>query len=241
MTTNAGETGAPPAVPEETTVEVARAETERGELVLRRRTTSKAADVWELRAGGVFVMDSQQTSTETELAALALERVEHPRRVIVGGLGLGFTLQRVLADQRVEEVVVVEIEERLVRWMREGTVPFGPAILADKRVRVVNADILTALGEVTTRHDLLLLDVDNGPGYLVHETNAGVYEHDFVATTKRILNPGGVLAVWSAARAPELLDVLTRVYGDAEEQRFDVLLGDRPEEYFLYLAQRRVD
>ena len=79
-------------------VEVARAESERGEVVLRRRIEERAADALELRVNGVFVMDTRETASETELAAAALELVEHPRRVVVGGLGLGYTAQRVLAD-----------------------------------------------------------------------------------------------------------------------------------------------
>ncbi len=155
-----------------TYAEVARAESERGEVVLRRRIEENAADVLELRVNGVFVMDTRETSTEVELAAAALELVEAPRRVVVGGLGLGFTLQRVLADHRVEEVRVVEIEESLIGWMRDGTIPHGPELLADKRVHVVGADIAMAVAEATSTYDLVLLDVDNGPGYLVHDDNA---------------------------------------------------------------------
>ena len=122
-------------------VEIARAESPRGEVVLRRRANGTGADVLELRVNGVFVMDTLETTSEIELAAQALELVEEPSTVLVGGLGLGFTLQRVLADPRVERAVVVEIEETLVQWMRDGTVPVGPALLADTRATVVNADI----------------------------------------------------------------------------------------------------
>src|SRR5688572_16190242 len=104
-------------------VEIARAESERGEVVLRRHTSGLGADVIELRVNGVFVMDTHETGTEIELAAAALDLVPNPRDVVVGGLGLGFTTQRVLADSRVERVVVVEIEEALVGWMRDGTIP----------------------------------------------------------------------------------------------------------------------
>ena len=133
---------------------------------------------------------------------------------------------------------MVEIEESLVGWMRDGTVPHGPALLADQRVRIVNADILMAIAEARDTHDLLLLDVDNGPGYLVHDGNADVYGRDFLARCREILNDRGVLVVWSAARAPELLAALEDVFEAAEERSYDVLLQDRPEEYFLYLARR---
>ena len=218
--------------------EIARAESERGELVLRRRTSEAGADVLELRANGVFVMDTLETSSEIELAALALDLVAEPRGVVVGGLGLGYTLQRVLADARVEQVVVVEVEEALVGWMRDGTVPHGPALLADERVRIVNADIAMAVAEARRTYDLLLLDVDNGPGYLVHDDNAGLYSTGTLERCRSLLNPDGVLVVWAANASPELLARLTEVFGEAEERACDVLLQDRPEQYFLYAARR---
>lgn len=219
-------------------VEVARAETERGEVVLRRRTTGTGADVLELRVNGVFVMDTLETTSEIELAAQALEAVDSPGAVLIGGLGLGFTLQRVLADPRVERAVVVEIEEPLVRWMRDGTVPHGPALLADTRASIVNADIAMAVAEARSTYDLVLLDVDNGPGYLVHQANEAVYEHPFLRRCRDVLRDRGVLVVWSANPAPELLAAMREVFGGAEEQAHHVLLQDRPEEYYLYLSRR---
>jgi len=219
-------------------VEVARAESERGELVLRRRVEERAADVLELRVNGVFVMDTHETTSETELAAVALGLVDDPRDVVVAGLGLGYTTQRVLADPRVEQVKVVEIEESLVGWMRDGTVPHGPGLLADKRVHIVNADIVMAVAEASSTYDLVLLDVDNGPGYLVHDTNSGVYEHDFLVSTHRILNTGGALVVWSAAPAPGLVATMEQVFGNCTEHRYDVQLQEREEQYLLYLSHR---
>ena len=90
-------------------VEIARAESERGELVLRERRDEAAAASLELRVNGVFVMDTLETSTERALASAALELVADPRAVVVGGLGLGFTMHEVLADARVEKCAVVEI------------------------------------------------------------------------------------------------------------------------------------
>jgi len=218
-------------------VEVARAESARGEVVLRRRIDEHAADTLELRVNGVFVMDTRETTSETELAAAALALVEDPRDVVVAGLGLGFTTQRVLADHRVEQVKVVEIEDSLVGWMRDGTIPHGPALLADRRVHVVNADIVMAVAEATSTYDLVLLDVDNGPGFLVYDANAGLYERDFLVSVRRIVNPGGALVVWSASPAPELASVLEEVFGNCAEHRYDVVLQEREEQYLLYLSR----
>ena len=137
--------------------------------MLREHRPADGPSSLELRANGVFVMDTLEVGTERALATAALDLVAEPRAVVVAGLGLGYTMHEVLADSRVERCVVVELEEALVGWMRDGTVPHGPAMLADERVTVVVADIAAAVAEARpASYDLLLLDVDNGPGHLVH-------------------------------------------------------------------------
>lgn len=219
-------------------VEIARAESERGELVLRECRPTDGPTSLELRANGVFVMDSLEVSSERALATAALELVATPRAVVVGGLGLGFTMHEVLADSRVEKCVVVEIEQALVDWMRRGTIPHGPALLADERVSVVVADIALAIAEARpASYDLILLDVDNGPGYLVHDTNAALYDEPFLAAAHAVLREGGALVVWSASEAPALEKVLRRVFGQAEARSQAVQLQDRDEHYWLYVAR----
>ena len=161
-----------------------------------------------------------------------------PRRVVIGGLGLGFTLHEVLADQRVEQVVVVEIEDALVQWMRDGTVPHGPAYLADQRVSVVAADIRVAMAEATpAAYDLVLLDVDNGPGFLVHDDNVALYQRTFLEQTRACLSPGGALVIWSAAESPTLQKEMREAFGNAVAVPFEVTLQSRDEQYWIYLSR----
>jgi spermidine synthase len=228
-------------MPEVEYVEVARAESERGELVLReRRPVDGGPTSLELRANGVFVMDTLEVSTERAMAQAALAQVAEPRAVVVAGLGLGYTMHEVLADSRVEKCSVVEIEPALVDWMRAGLVPDGPALMADERVTVVVADIVAALVEAReTSYDLVLLDVDNGPGYLVHDANAALYRAPALEAARQALRTGGVLVVWSAAEAPELEQAMRSVFGDAEGRPYDVMLQDRDEQYWLYFGRVR--
>ncbi len=224
---------------ETTYVEIARAESERGELVLRER---RAADgggptSLELRANGVFVMDTLEVATERALATAALAAVAAPRAVAVGGLGLGFTMHEVLADPRVETCRVVEVEQALVDWMRDGTIAHGPAMLADERVGVVVADIAVAVAEARPgTYDLVLLDVDNGPAYLVHAANAALYETPFLQQVRAMLRPGGAVAVWSAAEAPGLERALAEVFATTRAVAHDVRLQERDERYWLYVG-----
>lgn len=221
-------------------VEVARCDSERGELVLReRRPDGGGSTVLELRANGTFVMDTAEHASERALADAALDAVADPRRVLVGGLGLGFTLDRVLGDSRVEHVDVVEIEPALVDWMRDGTIPHGRRLLADSRARVVVADIARAVTEAgDATYDVVLLDVDNGPDQLVHDANRAIYDEPFLRTVHARLDAGGALVVWSAARAPGLLETLRSVFGDVEERDHAVRLQERDDHYWLYAARR---
>lgn len=225
--------------------EVARCDSDRGELVLRERRpgpedSSGGPTVLELRANGVFVMDTAEHASEVALADAALALVDQPARVLVGGLGLGFTLDRVLGDHRVEHVDVVEIEPALVEWMRDGTIRHGRRLLADERLRVVVADIGAAVAEAgETSYDVVLLDVDNGPGHLVHVTNAALYDTPFLTDVRERLADGGALVVWSADRAPALLEALREAFDEAAEHRQEVRLQDRDEHYWLYAAHRR--
>jgi spermidine synthase len=224
-------------------VELARATSERGEVVLRERRPAlpegpgDPAAVIELRVNGVFVMDTLETTSELALATAALSQVEEPRTVLVGGLGLGFTAHEVLSDRRVERLVVAEVEEALVGWLRDGTVPHGPAFLADERLTVVVADVRQVVAETPSdTYDLVLLDVDNGPGFLVYDDNAEVYEPAFLRAVADALRPGGAVAIWSAAEAPGLHEALTQVFGHAAPLPLDVRLQGRDEQYWLYLA-----
>jgi spermidine synthase len=218
-------------------VEVARAESSRGEIVLRERRDENTPTILELRVNGVFVMDTLETTSERALARAALKLVARPARVLVGGLGLGFTMHEVLADPRVEECTVVEIEPAVVAWMRDGTIDHGPQLLADERVTVVVADVSMALAESgEAAYELVLLDVDNGPDYLVHDANEALYKEPFLQAVHRAT--GQVLVIWSAAEAPQLQAAMAAVFGNVEATPYDVRLGHRDDQYWLYSSRK---
>ncbi|MGH8838761.1 MAG: hypothetical protein ACRDVO_05810 [Jiangellaceae bacterium] len=221
---------------------LARAEGVTGELTLRRRVAAGSGvdAVYELIVDGVFLMDTAETSTERLLADAVLDRLAVPRRILVGGLGLGVTLAGLLTEVRVENVDVVEIEPLLVRWLRSGLVPPVDAALADPRVHVTVADIRDVLRDaVISTYDGVLLDVDNGPDFLVRPANAAVYRTASMRDAARALVPGGVLAVWSAARSSDLMTTMADDVGPCEEVVWTVEREGRPMTYHIHLARRR--
>ncbi len=108
----------------------------------------------------------------------ALEGAPPGARVLVGGLGVGFSLVAALADPRVAAVTVVEVRPDIVRWHDPGQAlaRWSAGALADPRTRVVVADLLTWLRTTDERFDAICLDTDNGPDWLVHSDNAGLWD-----------------------------------------------------------------
>jgi spermidine synthase len=208
---------------------VARTESAVGEVALRRR-----GDVVELIVGGVFVMDTVDVSTEVELATLPLARHRAPHRVLVGGLGLGFTAAAVLADDRVAHLAVVEIAAPLADWARAGLLPVR---LDDDRLDLRTGDVADVLAAEPGEWDLVLLDVDNGPGFLVRAENAALYAGPGLALAVAALAPGGLLAIWSSHRAPELAEALGSIGGEVEEVCREVHREGRALDYAIYLLR----
>lgn len=220
---------------------IAATATPRGEIALRERLDPDGSVVHELIVAGVFAMDTADTSTETALAVRALAAVEAPGRVLVGGLGLGFTPWQVLKDSRVREVHVVEIEEDLVQWARLGLTPTLGVLARHPRVNLHAQDVSTVLAgddpDAQGPWDLVLLDVDNGPSFLVHRGNEQLYSaHGLTGALARVAS-GGVLAIWAAQREPELLTTLEAL-APTEEILLPVERDGRTLEYALYLARR---
>lgn len=205
-----------------------------GEVVLRARADGHH----ELIVDGVFAMDTVQTSTERALAVAALGRVDGDAlRVVVGGLGLGCTIRALLDDERVAAVDVVELEPALVEWLHDGAVPGADDLLRDPRVRVHVGDVLDRLPALPAGSaDCVLLDVDNGPSFLVHGSNASVYEATFLRCCLRVLRPGGVLAVWASDPSPALRDRLAAEAAACEELPLPVEREGHQFTYALYLA-----
>lgn len=164
------------------------------ELELVRR-----GDEWEVRAGGSTLMSSRTHASEEALAAIAFERSPRARRVLVGGLGLGFTLRATL-DRLPQggRVVLAELAPALVRWNRVHVAALAGRPLDDARVELRVSDVGDVLRASANGYDAILLDVDNGPTALAYAANAWLYSDAGVRASLAALRSGGVLTVWAA-------------------------------------------
>lgn len=176
-----------------------------GEVVLRRH-----GSLLQIIANGCFLMDtsdgrSERLLVDAALAALdaADTRAGHgPRQephVLIGGLGVGFSLAHAAAAPRWGRITVVEREPAVIEWHRAGPLAeLSARALADPRARIVEADLVAYVHETSDTFDALCLDIDNGPDWTVTEGNDGLYSPAGLRDCARVLTPGGVLAVWSA-------------------------------------------
>jgi spermidine synthase len=199
--------------------------------------------VLELIVAGVFTMDSAHTGTERALADLAVRHLRPAPaaglRALVGGFGLGHTLAALLERDEVTAVQVVELEPLLPQWAAEGLLGATGLLLGDPRVVVQVGDVAEMVAGLPAGGiDVLLLDVDNGPGFLVHPGNAPLYRRPFLTAAAAALRPGGVLAVWSADPAPDLASELRAACGECTEVPLPVHRDGRDLTYVVYLARR---
>ncbi|MFW6051540.1 MAG: spermidine synthase [Myxococcota bacterium] len=208
-----------------------------GEWVLRRRRLPDG-HVYEMIANGAFLMDSREHGSEEALARLGVEGlVADPPEVLVGGLGFGYTLRAVL-DAGAGPVTVAELAPAVVQWVRGPLRHLAGAPLTDPRVTVHVGDVAALTAGADARWDAILLDVDNGPEFLVHESNAGLYTPEGLRRMHRALSPGGRLALWSSSPSPRFHAALRAVFGDARARPLPVHREGHRFEYVVYVADR---
>ena len=169
-----------------------------GEMILYRRGNDHMilVDREEL-------MSSRMSGSEEALATITAERLgpKPGQRWLVGGYGMGFTLRAALkALPRDAEVVVAELVPEIVDWAKGPMAAMTRGSLADPRTRIVIDDVANGIAE--GGWNAVLLDVDNGPDGLVRAENDRLYSDAGLAALKRALKPGGIAAIWSAAKDP---------------------------------------
>jgi spermidine synthase len=222
----------------ETIETIARHTGPRGEVVLRRRLGA-GTPVEELIINGTFAMDSSDRSSESLLGELVL-RSDQARRVLVGGLGLGYTVAAVSAKD-VDVIDVVEFEQCLIDWAHQGVTATLATVAKDPRVRLHAADVrdvLAGLRGPVGPWDAIVLDVDNGPDFLIHDENRALYTEEGMQAAYDRLTGSGTLAIWCQSAAPGLRAVLEGIAPQVLEHIVEVARGERSFRYAIYTVSR---
>ena len=170
------------------------------ELRLMRR----GAD-FSMMLGPNELMNSRLSGSEEALATLACRRIEAVKRpnLLVGGLGMGFTLRAALAVLGTDaRITVAELVPAVIAWARGPMANVFADSLNDPRASILNADVIEVIRSHPSAFDAILLDVDNGPEGLIRKANDALYDLKGLKAIRRALRPGGVLAVWSSGPNP---------------------------------------
>ncbi len=194
-----------------------------------------------IRVNGRELMSTRHTLSEEQLGVVACQgRAQLPGvRVLIGGLGLGFTLRAALANLgRDARVVVAELIPEVVTWNRNPAYPLSAAALADPRTQVVLGDVADILGQGQDRFDAIMLDADNQTTNMNTAGNTSLYHSAGLAKVWRKLKPGGTVVYWSAGEEPLFAKRLATSGFGVEVQRVRkhptaggyhvLLLGHRP-------------
>ncbi len=173
-----------------------------------------------LKLNGRQLMGSNSTVSELLLADLACAWRPHRQkpRVLIGGLGLGFSLRRVLeltGPQAIAEVA--ELLPEVVAWNREFLGDLNGRLLDDPRVEIFTGDVFDCIKKGAARYDAILLDVDNGPTSFVQRANSQLYDRKGISLIRRSLKPAGRVAFWSAEREPAFEASFARAGFEVEE------------------------
>ncbi len=182
---------------------------------------------WEVRADRATLMSNRAHGSEDALPRLALREVPRASRILLGGLGLGYSLRATLdllpADG---EVVLAELSPSVVKWNRTHVADLAGRPLDDRRVRLFEGDVRDSLRNCAA-YDAILLDVDNGPSSFVHDRNAGLYTRAGVRAAFEALRAPGVLVVWSLTRDEPYLRRLREAGFSASEHLTPARAGGR--------------
>ncbi len=204
-----------------------------GELRLMRR-----GDEYSIMAGPITLMNSRLHGSEESLAALTLARIANRKapRLLIGGLGMGFTLRAALAiAPKDARIVVAELLPAVVEWAKGPMAPVFGDCLDDPRVQVAVEDVSASIGKGP--YDAILLDVDNGPEGLTRAANDALYDASGLARAKAALTPSGVLSVWSSAPHAGFTKRLAAAGFRVEEARVPARRGGgRGAKHVIWLA-----
>ncbi len=213
---------------------IERCTTPRGEIQLQRRGTD-----YEIISNGTFLMATYNGESEKQMVKAALDACETDDcSVLIGGLGVGYSLAAALRDPRVGHVTVVEIEQKIIEWHRTYLSGFSEHALDDKKTTVIHADLIQWIPQTRESFDAICLDIDNGPDWTVFEENHVLYENGGLEALSLLLNPGGAVSFWSASSSQLFLQRLRTYFSEVEELAVE---QKRNAPDYIYIARKPCD
>ncbi len=208
----------------------------RGDIRLIQR-----ADEFSIMLGTIALMNSRLSGSEEAMASLSWARInDRPRaHMLIGGLGMGFTLRAALAElPATTKITVAELMPAVLAWAKGPMASIFEGCLDDPRVDVKINDVRRVIKAAQGSYDAILLDVDNGPDGLTVETNDALYSMAGLKAAKAALRPGGVLAIWASAPDRAFTQRLQRAGFQVDEERVRAHRKSRGTRHVIWLATK---
>lgn len=199
------------------------------------------ADEFSIMLGTIALMNSRLSGSEEAMASLSWARIrDRPRaHMLIGGLGMGFTLRAALAElPATAKITVAELMPAVLDWAKGPMAAIFDGCLDDPRVDIKISDVRDIIASAKASYDAILLDVDNGPDGLTIETNDGLYSMKGLNAAKAALRPGGVLAIWASAPDRAFTQRLQRAGFAVEEERVRANRKSRGSRHVIWLATK---
>ncbi|WP_462324736.1 spermidine synthase [Desulfoplanes sp.] len=196
---------------------------------------------YSIRVGAEELMNSRVHGSETALAELTCAKIRSiaAPAILIGGLGMGFTVAAALAHLDAKAIVTVaELIPEVVEWNRTVLAAFAGRPLFDKRVQVKTADVAEIMRNNPGKYDAILLDVDNGPEAMTHRENSKLYTMQGLKRARTALRPGGILSVWSAGPSLAFTKRLTKTGFLVEQTQAYARGAHGGSKHSIWLARR---
>ena len=212
---------------------IERAYTENGEIQLQKRGYD-----FEIIFNGTFLMATYNGESEKLLVRWAIKEAYSPKSVLIGGLGVGFSLAEALNHKTIEKITVVEIESKIIEWNRLYFSTYSNYALNDPRVDVINADFVDWILNSKEKYDVICLDIDNGPDWVVMDKNNTLYSHTGLFNLIKHINKSGVISFWSASKSDNFERILKKHFNSIIVEEVSLKRG-YPD--YVYIAKNPKD
>ncbi len=209
---------------------IERALTKNGEIQLQKRGND-----YEIIFNGTFLMATCNGDSEKLLVRWAIEAADSPKAVLIAGLGVGFSLAEAQNHKMIDRITVVEIEQKIIEWNRTYLSKFSEGALNQSKVDVVNEDFIHWMASSKEKYDVICLDIDNGPDWVVIEDNNKLYSDRGIHNLLKLMNESGAISFWSAARSDRFEEGLKKYFNGVYVK--EVSHGSGEPDY-IYLANK---
>lgn len=163
----------------------------------------------------------------------AIEAADSPKTVLIAGLGVGFSLAEAQNHEMIDRITVVEIEQKIIEWNRTYFSAFSEGALAQSRVDVVNEDFIHWMARSKEKCDVICLDIDNGPDWVVIDDNNKLYSDRGIYNLLKLMNESGAISFWSAAKSHLFEEGLRKYFNGVYVKEVN---HKRGEPDYIYLA-----